>query len=89
MFLNIILDTEFAAAIDTQNFQKINSQLTSLKDSNKAYLVYSGSFYSVYAKLKLHGINYLISQKPINCNNIIVLDDSGGSPTTPTDLCKL
>ena len=89
MFLNIILDTEFAAAIDTQNFQKINSQLTSLKDSNKAYLVYSGSFYSVYAKLKLHGINYLISQKPINCNNIIVLDDSGGSPTTPTDLCRL
>jgi len=83
--VNITLDILTASLLNVQEFNSINAQLSSLKNSNETYLVHANIFYSNYIQIESHGVKSVISQEPIKCNRMIILADSADS----TELCKL
>jgi hypothetical protein len=90
LFMNVLSDLPIALGLRGIEFSTINTQLSALQDSHKTYLVYADAFYSNYVRLKEHGVKIIVSPKPINCAQPIILDYSFGQHAlASTELCQI
>ncbi|MHB1864880.1 MAG: hypothetical protein ACYCPS_01790 [Candidatus Saccharimonadales bacterium] len=84
ILVNVALSILLVLAKDAYTYNILNQQLESLRVGSPTYSVYAEKFYSNYNLLQQHGVNIIISPKPLNCSNKLVLDYSRNS----TMLCK-
>jgi hypothetical protein len=85
MLANIFLAAVPVCTLRHKEFNSINTQLVSLRDTHKTYAVHTSIFYSSYLKLRSHGVRIVISKRPIKCPNEVTLDYTSNS----TKLCEL
>jgi len=67
--LNIYFDAVPALLFMQTDFSAINYQLSSLKRTDKTYLVHANIFYSNYIELESYGIKTKISTSQVTCKN--------------------
>jgi len=84
LLFNVYLAAVPAALLRQTDFDAINSQLTSLKQSNQTYVVHAATFYPTYLKLESYGVKIQVSPSPVTCKQPTVLHFSDS-----TELCPL
>lgn len=83
--LNLLITLAGVTAFESNVFNRLNTQLGSLRTSKSIYKVYASTFYSNYTMLRQAKVNIMVSAYPFNCKKVTYLNYSRDT----TQLCKL